>query len=120
MNDPAQARDYTSRPSLRLDTFERKDTLLPEVTNGALSGSRSFGLDKRLVIPSRSTAPDFKILLFPHRAGAVLPETTWNAERTVLTVKIGERTDVIGFAKNADGRTRLSFTRDAAAALTLE
>ncbi len=120
MNDPAQSRDYTSRPSLRLDTFERKDTLAAEVGNGALSGSRSFGLDKRLIIPSRSAAPDFKILLFPHRAGEALPVTTWNADRTQLTVKIGERTDVIGFDKAADGRTRLSFTREAQAALTLE
>ena len=120
IDDPAQARNYTARPSLRLDTFERKDTLVPESTNGSLSGARSFGMDKRLVVPSRSDSPDFKILLFPHRAGAVLPETSWNAERTVLTVKIGTRTDVIGFAKHADGRTRLSFTRGAAAAVTLE
>ncbi len=111
MNEPVRARDYTSRPSLRLDTFERKDTLVPDAPDKALSGARSFGLDKRLVIPSRSAAPDFKILLFPHRSGEALPVTTWNADRTDLTVKIGERTDRIGFTVGGDGRTRVTFTR---------
>jgi hypothetical protein len=54
MNEPAKFRDYQSRPSVRLETFERKDTLVPEMKEGALSGARSFGLDKRLVIASRS------------------------------------------------------------------
>ena len=69
MNDPARPHDYQSRPSFRLETFERKDTLAPEMLPGALSGARSWGLDKRLVIASRSVAPDFRILLYPMRAG---------------------------------------------------
>lgn len=110
-NDPALAREYTSRPSLRLESFERKDTLAPETVTGALSGSRSFGLDKRLVIPARAVAPDFKVLLFPHRVGEPLPVTTWNADRTELTLTLGASTDVLRFAPAADGRTRVTFTR---------
>ena len=119
-NDPALARAYTSRPSLRLDTFERKDTLAPESKTGTLSGSRSFGLDKRLVVPSRSVAPDFKILLYPHRAGEPAPETTWNEARTELTLKTPAGTDVIRFIPGPDGRTRVAFTRGTAAPLALD
>lgn len=113
--EPAKARDFTTRPSLRLEAFERRDTLVPEEKTGALSGSRSFGLDKRLVVASRSVAPDFRVLLFPHRNGSPLPTTTWNETRTELTVTLGERVDVLGFERGADGRTRVSFRRGGAA-----
>ncbi len=36
MNDPVKAHDYQTRPSVRLETFERKDTLSPESAKGAL------------------------------------------------------------------------------------
>jgi len=111
MNEPARSRDYTSRPSFRLETFERKDTLAPDAIEGSLAGARSFGLDKRFVVASRSTAPDFKILLFPHRAGDPLPVTTWNADRSALTITIDGRTDVIQLFPAPDGRTQLSFGR---------
>jgi hypothetical protein len=111
MKDPAKPADYQTRPSFRLETFERKDTLAPEMSKGFLSGSRSFGLDKRLVIASRSVAPSFKILLFPHRNGEPLPVTTWNDARTVLTVETAGVKDEITFTFGADGRTRLKLTR---------
>jgi len=106
MNDPALVRDYQSRPSVRLETFERRDTLLPE--SAGLSGSRSFGLDKRLVIASRSKAPDFKILLYPFRNGEELPKTSWNDDRTMLTVESGSGARTLS-VKAADGRTILAF-----------
>jgi hypothetical protein len=107
MNDPARPHDYQSRPSFRLETFDRKDTLAPEAVKGALSGSRSFGLDKRLVIASRSVAPDYRILLFPLRAGEPLPATTWNADRTQLTIEAGSQRDVFRLTPDTDGRSRL-------------
>jgi hypothetical protein len=74
---------------------------------------RSLGLAKRLVLPARCTGdPQFKVLLFPYRYGEELPETTWNEDRTVLTVKWSDQTDLITFKKGADGRTLVSLKRD--------
>jgi hypothetical protein len=87
---PADPREFTRRPSFRLEAFERKDTLVPEAKEGALTGSRSFGLDKRLVIASRAVRPDFKVFLFPHRAGEPLPQTSWNPDTRRIEVIIGE------------------------------
>lgn len=108
LNEPRAARDYPSRPSIRLEEFERRDTLMPEAANGALSGARSFGLDKRLVIPSRSAAPDFKILLFPFRSGAPLPVTAWNADRSRLTLTCGTHAEELNFTQDAHGRTLIT------------
>ncbi len=108
LGNPADPHLYTSRPSSRLETFERKDTLLPEATEGALSGSRTFGLDKRLVLASRSVSPDFKILLFPHRHGDPLPVTTWNEARTKLGIEAGGEKRTLTFTKNDAGRTLIS------------
>jgi hypothetical protein len=84
---PADPREFPARPSFRLEAFERKDTLVPQAREGALTGSRSFGLDKRLVIASRAVRPDFKVFLFPHRAGDPLPETSWNPETRRIEVR---------------------------------
>ena len=104
MNDPKLVRDFQGRPSIRLETFERKDTLGPD--------GRSFGMDKRLVIASRSVAPSYKILLFPHRKGEALPVTTWNEDKTKLTIEVGGRKDEFAFKVGPDGRTRLAITSD--------
>lgn len=106
-NEPKRARDYQSRPAVRLETFERKDTLQPEMKAGALSGARSFGLDKRLVIASRSVAPEFRILLFPHRAGDALPETRWNADRTELTIECPGEVVRLSLKPDPAGRARM-------------
>ena len=108
MNMPAAAADYQGKPSVRLETFERKDTLEPEQKDKALSGARSFGLDKRLVVASRSAAPDFKILLFPYREGEALPVTAWNDDHSVLTVTAGGATRALAFQNDNSGRTIIS------------
>ncbi len=90
-------------PSIRLETFEKRDT------NSA--AGRSFGRDRRLVVPSRSATPEFRVLLFPHRQGDALPETTWDEQSQSLTVTIGGVTDTVGFVPGADGRTRVSVAR---------
>ena len=104
---PVRPRDYTDIPESRLETVERKDTLVPEMEVGALSGSRSYGLDKRLVIASRSVAPDFKILLYPMRAGEPMPVTSWNADRTDLTISRDGTQDTLVLKKDASGRTAI-------------
>jgi hypothetical protein len=118
--EPAGAHDYQARPSLRLETFERKDTLVPAARKEALSGSRSFGYDKRLVIPSRSVSPNFKILLFPFREGDPLPVTTWNADQSKLTLQVGDQKDEIAFTKEKDGRSRILVNRPGLSPVTLK
>jgi hypothetical protein len=103
--NPAQTRDFHARPSARLETFERRDTVDPGKDG---LGGRTFGLDKRLVVASRSVAPDFKILLYPHRQGDPLPETSWNDERTRLTVATPGGTQTLALSRDAAGRTMVS------------
>lgn len=102
--DPAKPRDFHSRPSTRLETFERRDTLEPGPDG---LGGRTFGLDKRLVVASRAVAPDFKILLYPHRHGDPLPETTWNDDRTRLTVTMPAGPKTLAFSRSTEGRTMI-------------
>ncbi len=118
-NVPAKVKDYTSKPSFRLETFERKDTIVPD-GKGGLSGSRSFGLDKRLVIASRAVAPDFKILLYPTRQGDPIPETIWNEAGNIMTLKAGSNTDQVTFKPRDDGRTAVSLSRNGGEVMALK
>lgn len=95
-NVPAKMADYDRLPSIRLETYERKDTTGPD--------GRSFGVDRRLIIPTRAVAPDFVVLLQPQRIGTEAPKAAWNPEGTVLT--IGSTTVI--FTPGKDGRTRLA------------
>jgi hypothetical protein len=74
----------------------------------------------RLEITARSVAPDFKVLLVPYRSGQALPATTWNATRTQVTVRWPDQNDVITFTRGADGRTRISATREGRSLLALD
>ncbi len=69
----------------------------------------------RVVITRENVvAPDFKVLLFPHRDGASLPATTFNGN--VITVQQGGAVDTLTLGAGADGRTRVvSFTRNGGA-----
>jgi hypothetical protein len=117
-NVPSKAKDFTTKPSFRLETFERKDTIVPD-GKGGLSGSRSFGLDKRLVIASRSVAPDFRILLYPMRQGDAVPETVLNEQGNTLALKAGKNTDNFGFKRSPEGRTLVSISRNGGKPITL-
>ena len=56
--------------------------------------------------------PLYKVLLFPYRAGEKQPLTSWNPDRTVLTVDLRDGTvDTITFTDGKDQRTRLAFHR---------
>lgn len=96
---PATFAGLQARPSFRLETFEKKDTNI-------LDG-RTFGADKRLVIGSRSIAPNFKILLLPMHAGDPLPKTEWNADKSRLTISSDGTVDTFTFTQSADGRNRI-------------
>ena len=55
-------------------------------------------------------APEYRVLLFPHRTGEPLPTTTWDATRTRLTVDLGNgEVDLITCTRpEGDFRTRIS------------
>jgi len=73
---------------------------------------RTMDIGKRLVIPSRSASPDFKVLLFPHLSGEALPQTKWNEDRTILTVTFKDQVDTFYFSKTKEGRTGVKLVRD--------
>ncbi len=73
---------------------------------------RTMDIGKRLVIPSRSDNPDFKILLFPHATGDELPQTKWNEDRTILMVSFKDQVDTFYFSKTIEGRTKVRLVRD--------
>jgi hypothetical protein len=64
------------------------------------------------VIPSRSVAPDFKVLLFPYRNKKNIPGTEWNKDRTQVTITVGDQEDVVDFTMTESGRTTLRITRN--------
>jgi hypothetical protein len=68
----------------------------------------------KLRISARTTSPGYKVLLLPFREGQPLPTTSWSTDRTSVTVAWPDQTDVITFARGADGRTRLSVERGGA------
>jgi PKD repeat protein len=61
----------------------------------------------RLVVVTTNIAPAFKVLLYPFKAGDLLPTNVWTATN-VLTVSIGNQTDTFTFSPRAytttDGR----------------
>ena len=69
-------------------------------------------LAKRLVIPSRSNNPNFKVLLFPYLHGEELPQTLWNETRTKLTVTFKDQKDELFFSKGEDNHTKIKLIRD--------
>jgi hypothetical protein len=70
-----------------------------------------------LCIPAVSTSPEFRIMIYPYRHGEPMPTTKWNADRTQLTVKLGENVDRYDFAQTDGGRTVFSMARNQEPAL---
>jgi hypothetical protein len=66
----------------------------------------------RMVIKSRSVAPDYKVLFFPHNDGQSLPTTNWNKDHTKLTLAWSDQVDEVTYAKGTDGRTRINIKRN--------
>jgi hypothetical protein len=56
--------------------------------------------------------PEFRVLLYPHRAGEPMPKTAWSEDRTELTVELGGQKDVYTFARSNRGRTVFAQARD--------
>ena len=82
------------------------------------SPEKPFNNFSHLVIPAFSESPEFRVLLYPHKQGDPIPETSWNADHSELTVKIKEETDLYRFGKTDGGRTVFSMTRNGKPVLT--
>ena len=94
-------------PNPRLETFENIKT--EDMHQFYL---RTMDIAKRLVLPSRSVTPNFKVLLFPYLQGEETPKTLWNSSRTVLTVTWKDQKDIFTFTKASDGHTITKLKRD--------
>lgn len=84
----------------------RGDAYISDIKAGSWKRDR-----RRLVVPSASVSPNYKVLLFPHRAGAALPVTNWNAARTALTIAWSDQTDAVDFTPTASGKTDVRVRR---------
>jgi hypothetical protein len=63
------------------------------------------------IIPSDSTSPNYKVLIFPYNLGDTLPTTTWNEAHTAVTVNMPTYTDVINFSSATSGKTDINILR---------
>ncbi len=93
---------FDANPGIRVETFEKVNT--------QYGRDRSFGLDKRLVIPSLSVSPDFKIILYPYYAGDKLP--TFTMKNNVLTVEGIAEKDLFQFEKTPENLTLIKMMRN--------
>jgi len=71
-------------------------------------------------IKAKSVAPEYRTLLFPHIKGDELPITTWNADKTLLTVEWKDQKDEFDFKPGPDGRTRVTLRRGGKVAAELK
>ena len=108
----------SNQPAIVIDDrpITPNTTAATNLTYGVDNNSKKFTYfpSRRVFIDRHSVIePNYKVLLFPYLTGSTLPVTSWNASKTVLTVKIGAQTDRMTFDRtNADRRTRLvSFVR---------
>jgi hypothetical protein len=73
------------------------------------------------VIPSYSTAPDYKIMLFPYRHGDTLPQSRWlDKEKTRLEIVWPDAREEIVFEQNDQGRTAFRILRNGKDLMTSE
>jgi hypothetical protein len=113
----AHPHDYQARPSFRLETIEKRDT--NDSDPSTFGTGRSFGTDRRLTVATRAAAPNFKILLLPMHAGDPLPKTTWNSDKTVLTIDNAGIVDTYTFHLDAAGRNHIVASRPDESPVTL-
>ena len=63
-------------------------------------------------VPAFGKSPEYRIMVFPYRYGDKLPTTEWSDDRTRLTVKVGDNTDVYDLDQTDRERTVFSMTRN--------
>lgn len=75
------------------------------------SFEQSYG-PARIKIPAMAVDPEFRVMIFPFRYGDKLPVTSWNDDRSKLTVSVGGDVDVYEFGTTDRERTIFSVTRN--------
>ena len=105
------------QPALRLESKppggEGESTLcFPYGVDNNTGKFTTIPTNRLLIDRHQVVTPGYVVLLFPFRIGESQPRTTWNKERTELTIDTGATVDRIAFDRsNPDHRTRLAFTR---------
>jgi hypothetical protein len=74
-----------------------------------LDDPKKYGPVRRLIIPTESVSPEFRVLIYPHRQGESVPSTQW--KDGVLTVTNGKLTDQLRFTQGSQGRANLTLER---------
>lgn len=74
--------------------------------------AKKYGTIHRLVIPALATAPGFKVLLYPHRPGALLPKTSVEDRGTAVSVSFENQQDRVAFKPSKSGKTHISIERN--------
>lgn len=106
-------KDGDRRLLIRLIDIKGGDGLGAYVETGAGFGwsDRLFERwhENRLIIPSYSVAPDYKILLFPHRKGDELPQTSLVGDR--MTIAWPDQKDEYTLSRSPAGATNFALSR---------
>jgi hypothetical protein len=92
-----------ARCSVKVESY-----VVREATGG--KKPRPAVMGNRLIAPTRAIEPEFKVLLYPYRAGETPPKVAWTEDGTKLTVDFGDQTDELQFGP-ADA-TRVLLSRD--------
>ena len=94
--------DGAGKPRLLMRTIEAKGAGSPITIDTALEHTRRLCIARRQVV-----APDFKVLLYPHREGEPVPASRLDGDRLTITLPDGTR-DTWTLVKTAEGRTRVA------------
>ena len=62
---------------------------------------------KRLIASVNTVEPRFRVMLYPHREGAPLPESTWNTDRSELKVTADGQGQILQFKTDDRNGTRV-------------
>jgi hypothetical protein len=89
----------TLQPTPSVSTIEYKKTDDSHQFTG-----RSMGMGTQVVVGSRSVEPGFLMLLYPHRHGEELPKTSWNEDKTRLTLTWKDQKDEYKVSMTPEGR----------------
>lgn len=92
------------------------DAVLEDFAN--CSDPKKYGPVHRLLVPSQSVAPDFKVFLYPFNPGA--PQPVIERTKTGVSIAIAGQRDVITFAPLSAGKTDLTVAREGAATVRVD
>ena len=67
--------------------------------------------NRRVVVSATTVSPEFKILLYPFRDGEALPAITTDPAKGTATIKWGNQTDSLSFARQENGLTQMNVAR---------